>query len=157
MGSSTKFSAQAQALSEVLQHFPTTCKFRLSIKSSISKCSKCHHTSTFKNKAVTELFVECHFENNLTVEHDILKLVMWFHSESTAHSNDIDNSYSEKIPKIGKNSLIIDLMFHQIFANFVMCSKHYTIHISRLTILSWTERTNNFAVACTAVEIFLYN
>ena len=62
--------------------------------------------------------------NNLETEHDTMKLIMSFHSESTAHSNDINISYFEKIPKIGENPLIIDLVFHQNFAIFAMCSKH---------------------------------
>ena len=53
-----------------------------------------------------------------------MKLIMSFHSESTAHSNDINISYYEKIPKIGENPLIIDLAFHRNFAIFAMCSKH---------------------------------
>ena len=61
---------------------------------------------------------------NSTTEHDTTKLITPFHSESTAHSNDINISYYEKIPKIGENPLIIDLVFHQNFAIFAMCSKH---------------------------------
>ena len=53
-----------------------------------------------------------------------------FHSELTAHSNDINISSYEKIPKMSENALIIDLVFRQNFAIFVMCSKHQTIHIS---------------------------
>ena len=55
-----------------------------------------------------------------------------FHSELTAHSNDINISYYEKILKIGENALIIyiDLVFRQNFAIFAMCSKHQTIYIS---------------------------
>ena len=68
-----------------------------------------------------------------------MKLITPSHSESTAHSNDINISHHEKIPKIGENPLIIDLAFRQNFTVFAMCSKHKTIHITRFTILSWTE------------------
>ena len=44
--------------------------------------------------------------NNSTTEHDTMKLITSFHSESTAHSNDITISYHEKILKIGENSLL---------------------------------------------------
>ena len=53
-----------------------------------------------------------------------MKLITSFHSESNAYSNDINISYYEKIPKIDENPLIIDLMFHQNFDIFAMCSKH---------------------------------
>ena len=62
--------------------------------------------------------------NNSTIEHDTMKLITSFHSESTAHYNDINISYYEKIPKIGKNPLIIDLAFHPNLTIFAMCSKH---------------------------------
>ena len=62
--------------------------------------------------------------NNSTIRHDTTELIAPFHSESTAHSNDINISYYEKISKIGENPLIIDLAFHQNFAIFAMCSKH---------------------------------
>ena len=62
--------------------------------------------------------------NNSTTEHDTMKLITSFHSESTAHSNDINISYYEKIPKIGENPLIIDLAFHRNFPIFAMCPKH---------------------------------
>ena len=39
--------------------------------------------------------------NNSTTEHDTMELITSFHSESTAHSNDINSSYYEEIPKIG--------------------------------------------------------
>ena len=68
--------------------------------------------------------------NNSTNKHDTTKLITPFHSELTAHSNDINISYYEKIPKIGENALIIDLVFRQNFAIFAMCSKHQTIYIS---------------------------
>ena len=61
--------------------------------------------------------------SNSTAEHDTMKLITPFHSESTTHSNDINISYCEEIPKIGENPLVIDLMFHQNFAIFAMCSK----------------------------------
>ena len=70
------------------------------------------------------------------------------YSESTVHSIDID-SYYEEIPKDGKNSLIIDLLFRSNFAIFAMCSKH---HINRL--LLWAEQcTNNFVVPCMFVKV----
>ena len=62
--------------------------------------------------------------NNSTIEHDTTELITPFHSESTAHSNDINISYYEKTPKIGENPLIIDLTLYQNFGIFAMCSKH---------------------------------
>ena len=62
--------------------------------------------------------------NNSTTEHDTMKVTTSFHSESTVHSNDINISYDKKYPKNGENPLIIDLVFHQNFAIFAMCSKH---------------------------------
>ena len=59
-----------------------------------------------------------------TIEHDTMKLITPFHPESTVHSNDINISYYEKIPKIGKNPLIIDLAFHPSFTIFALLSKH---------------------------------
>ena len=82
--------------------------------------------------------------NNSTTEHDTTKLITSFYSESSAHSNDVNISCNEKIPKIGENPLIIDLAFHQNFAIFAMCSKHQTIYINRLTISSWTEWYKRF-------------
>ena len=61
---------------------------------------------------------------NSPTKHVIMKLITSFHSESTAHSNDISISYYEEIYKISENPLIIDLAFHQNFAIFAMCSKH---------------------------------
>ena len=44
---------------------------------------------------------------NSTIEHDTTELITSFHSESTAHSNDINISYCEKISKIiGENPLL---------------------------------------------------
>ena len=40
-----------------------------------------------------------------------MKLIKPFHSESTVHYNDINILYFEKLPKIGENPLIIDLVF----------------------------------------------
>ena len=74
--------------------------------------------------------------NNSTTKHDTTEVLASFHSESAAHSNDINMSYYEKIPKICENPLIIDLVFHQNVAVFAMCSKYQTIHTNRLTILS---------------------
>ena len=45
--------------------------------------------------------------NNSTTEHNTMKLITPFHSESTVHSNDINISYYEKTPKIGENPLTI--------------------------------------------------
>ena len=59
--------------------------------------------------------------NSSTTEHDT---IIPFHSESTAHSDDTNISYYEKLPEIGENPLIIDLVFCQKFAIFAMCSKH---------------------------------
>ena len=47
--------------------------------------------------------------NNSTTEHHTTKLITPLHSELTAHSNDINISYFEKIPKIGKNPLLYRL------------------------------------------------
>ena len=43
---------------------------------------------------------------NLTTKHDKTELITSFHSLSTAHSNDINISYYEKIPKIVKIPLL---------------------------------------------------
>ena len=64
------------------------------------------------------------FIDNFTTEHDTTKLIPFFHSESTAHSNDLNISYHENLPKIDENALIIDFAFHQKFDLFAMCSKH---------------------------------
>ena len=61
--------------------------------------------------------------NNSTIEHDTTELITPFHSESTAHSNDINISYYQEIPKIGANPLMIDLAFSQNFAIFTVCLK----------------------------------
>ena len=76
-------------------------------------------------------------------------------SESTAHCNDTNISYCEKLPKISENPLIIDLVFHQNlpFLQYAQNTKQF--YISRLAILSWTNGTNNFVTACTVVEILL--
>ena len=50
--------------------------------------------------------------NNSTTEHDTMELITSFHSESPAHSNNINISYYENYPKIGEKPLIIDLVFH---------------------------------------------
>ena len=47
------------------------------------------------------------FLNKSTIEHDMTELIAPFHSESSAHSNDINVSYCEIMPKIGKNPLIV--------------------------------------------------
>ena len=70
-------------------------------------CGQC----TCKN-ANFEFFVKWSMvvgTNNLTNEHDTTEVITPFQSESTAHFNDINISYCEKIPKIGENPLIIDL------------------------------------------------
>ena len=59
--------------------------------------------------------------NKFATEHDTTKLITPFHSESTVHSI---SHVMKKVSKIGKNPLIIDLMFGQNFAIFAMCSKH---------------------------------
>ena len=59
--------------------------------------------------------------NNLTIEHDTTKLITPFHSESTAHFNNINILSCEKIPKIGENPLIIDLVFDEILP-FLQCA-----------------------------------
>ena len=61
--------------------------------------------------------------NISATEHDAMKLITPFHSESTTHSNDINILYYEKLPKISENPLIIDLPFHQNFSIFAMCLK----------------------------------
>ena len=61
---------------------------------------------------------------NSTIEHDTTEIITPFRSESTAHSNDINISYCEKILKIGENPLIIDLAFSTKFAIFAMCSEY---------------------------------
>ena len=62
--------------------------------------------------------------NNSATEHDTTELNTPFHSESIALSNDINFLYYKKLPKIGENALIIDLMFCQNFAIFAMSLKH---------------------------------
>ena len=43
--------------------------------------------------------------NNSTTEHDTLKLITPFHSETTAHSNDTNISNYGKIPQISKKKI----------------------------------------------------
>ena len=62
--------------------------------------------------------------NNSTTKHDTMKLIASLQSESTAHFNNINIFYHGKLPEIGENPLIIDLVFHQNLAIFAMCSKH---------------------------------
>ena len=63
------------------------------------------------------------FKNNSTTELDTTELLTPFHSESTAHSNDINISYYEKISKIGKNPLMcVKLGVKSNFGIFAMCS-----------------------------------
>ena len=45
-----------------------------------------------------------------------------------------------KLVKIWLNTKSIALVFDQDFAIFTLRSKHWTLYISRLTILSWTDR-----------------
>ena len=62
-----------------------------------------------------------------------------FYSELTALSSDINISCFYKLPKIGENLIehqVIALVFDQDFAIFTLRSKHRTLYISRLTILS---------------------
>ena len=62
--------------------------------------------------------------NKSTTKHDTVKIIASLQSESTAHFNNINISYHEKLPKIGENPLIIDVAFHQNLAIFAMCLKH---------------------------------
>ena len=55
-----------------------------------------------------------------------------------------------------KSPYYIDLVFHQNFAIFAMCSKHQTIHISRLAILSWTEWYEQFCRSMYGSQLILY-
>ena len=56
-----------------------------------------------------------------------MKLVTPFHSESTAHSNDINLSYYEKIPQIGENPFIITWRFVEIlpFLQYAQNTKQF--------------------------------
>ena len=80
------------------------------------------HDSPACGRGDWQKLVSIHMKNS-TTEHDMMKLITPFYSESTTHSNDINISYEEKIPEIGENPLIIDLAFCQNFAIFAMCSK----------------------------------
>ena len=51
-------------------------------------------------------------------EHDTTELIIPFHSESTAHSKNINISYYKEISIIGENPLIIDLAFWLKFSPF---------------------------------------
>ena len=85
--------------------------------------------------------------NSFATEHDMTRIIILFHSESTAFSNNISISYWSywwKLSKIGENPFIIDLPFHQNSTIFAMCSKHWTFYISRLAIFSWTEWCKRF-------------
>ena len=62
--------------------------------------------------------------SNSATEHDMPTIIISFHSESTAHFNDINISYCKKLTKIGEDALIIDLVFHQNLVIFTICSKH---------------------------------
>ena len=76
-----------------------------------------------------------------------MKLITPFHSESNAHSSNSNISFYKKILKIGEivlRKFWWNLVFHQNFAIFAICPKHWTIDISRLTILSWTEWYKHF-------------
>ena len=46
------------------------------------------------------------FANNSATERDTTKLITLFHSESTAHSNDINILYRQKLPKSMKIPLL---------------------------------------------------
>ena len=67
--------------------------------------------------------------NNSTTEQDTIKLITSFHSESTAHSNDINISCYEKILQNGENPLIIDLTFSQILPS-LQCAQNTKQFIS---------------------------
>ena len=121
--STTSASTLSQPLTKIL------LKHKIHFKNAPSTKTQAHLYLS-KNRVVTELFHVVLswsfviFMNNSTTEHDAMKIITSFHSESTAHSNDISISYHEKIPKICENPLIIDLALCPNFAIFAMCSKH---------------------------------
>ena len=145
-GSSIEFSA---SLSEVLQQPLANL---ISIKSSTrKKRSKHHNTSKFvfnENRVVLwsvrllkDWFCGCY--EWITQQPNVVQLHHF--TQNQLHILMISIFLiMKKIPKIGENPLIIDLAFRQNFTVFAMCSKHKTIHISRLTILSWTEWYKQF-------------
>ena len=61
--------------------------------------------------------------NNSTTEHDTAKLIIPFHSESTALSIDINISYYQEIPEICEKPLITDLTFVKILP-FLQCAQN---------------------------------
>ena len=96
--------------------------------------------------------------NISTTEHDTMKLIASFHSESTAHSNDINISCYEKISKIGENPLIIDLAFFIKILPFSQCVQNAKQFISADSSSRAEQNgTNNFVIACMVIKIFLYN
>ena len=60
--------------------------------------------------------------NNSTTKHDTTELLTPFHSQSTAHFNDIDISCYEKNTQNWQNPLIIVLAFHPILP-FLQCAQ----------------------------------
>ena len=66
--------------------------------------------------------------NNSASEHAMTKSSMSFHSELSAHSNNINISYHEKMPKIDKIDEI-PLLFCEKFA-FLQCSQNTKQFIS---------------------------
>ena len=71
-----------------------------------------------------------------------------FHSESTVtvHSNDTNISYCEKTSKIGENPLIIELMFHQNFSIFAMCSNIKQLILVNSPLRAEQNGTNGFVI-----------
>ena len=87
--------------------------------------------------------------NNSTTECNTIKLITLFHSESTAHSNDINISYYEKYSKLVK------MTWHFVkILPFLQCARNSKQFISiDSPSLAEQNNTNDFIVACTVVEI----
>ena len=88
--------------------------------------------------------------NNSTTEHDTAKLIIPFHSESTALSIDINISYYQEIPEIGENPLVfVDLTFVKIFP-FLQCAQNVKQFISacKLAILNKYKRFCRSMYSC---------
>ena len=76
----------------------------------LSLCTESHdcdavHDSPACGRGDWQKLVSIHMKNS-TTEHDMMKLITPFYSESTTHSNDIDISYEEKYPKLVKIPLL---------------------------------------------------
>ena len=99
-------------------------------------------TTTQQSKTITKQ------ANN---QSDTAELITPFHSESTAHSNDIN--ISKNTPKIGK----IPLLWNGVINRLGISSK-FAIFIS-VDSPSWAEQNsaNDFVIACIIDKIFLYN